>query len=273
MEKVTGPAGIECYRITDPSGAEATFALHGGHLISWKTADGIERLFLSDQATFGPGSAIRGGVPIIFPQFSDHGPFGRHGFARKSEWTIAEDGESLSLTASPETLEKWPHAFELCLSAELNESGIAISLSVKNPGDTPIEFHAALHTYLIADLESGTTVQGLSGRDFLNEVTGETETDVEPQIVFGKEVDRAYLGTGEESLIIEENENKIEISSSHFPDTVIWNPGPDHGISDLPTEGWKQFICVEGAFTRDYKQLPPHASWQGTQRIKILSGP
>lgn len=34
------------------------------------------------KALFAPPKAIRGGIPICFPQFSDFGPLGQHGFAR-----------------------------------------------------------------------------------------------------------------------------------------------------------------------------------------------
>lgn len=35
----------------------------------------------------------RGGVPICFPQFSDFGPLGQHGFARNSDFTVLESGK------------------------------------------------------------------------------------------------------------------------------------------------------------------------------------
>lgn len=270
MEKVTGPEGIECYRVNHPSGAEATFALHGGHLISWKTADGIERLFLSQKANYDSGNAIRGGVPIIFPQFSNHGPLGRHGFARKSEWALAEGRESLQLKTSPETLEKWPHPFELDISVELTESEITISLSVFNPADTPFEFHAALHTYLKANLARKASITGLCEEPFYNELTGETETDTQAGILFGSEIDRAYFGTTDKTIRLEQEETQVEINSQNFPDTVIWNPGPDNGIGDLTPEGWEDFICVEGAHISEYMKLEPNASWTAHQQISIL---
>ena len=270
MEKITGPEGIDCYRLSHPSGAEATFSLHGGHLISWKTADGIERLFLSKKTSFEAGDAIRGGVPVIFPQFSDHGPLGRHGFARKSEWSLAEEGKSLELRTSPTTLKEWPHLFDLSIAAELTETEIQIKFSVFNIGETSFEFHAALHTYLNASLGRDASISGLSGHPFLNEVTGKTETDTQAEIHFGGETDRTYPGTTGKTIILKHDERQVEIRTLNFPDTVIWNPGPDNGIGDLPPEGWREFICVEGAHLSDYMKLEPGNSWTAYQRIRIL---
>ena len=65
-----GPELGEVVSIIGPDGATATVARHGGHVVSWRTADGLERLFVSDRATIAAGAAIRGGIPVCFPQFA-----------------------------------------------------------------------------------------------------------------------------------------------------------------------------------------------------------
>ncbi|HJW45969.1 MAG TPA: hypothetical protein VJ484_05715, partial [Lysobacter sp.] len=65
----------------------AAIATHGAQVLSWQCC-GRERLYLSPRATFTPGQAIRGGVPVIFPQFSDRGSGLRHGFARLYDWEV-----------------------------------------------------------------------------------------------------------------------------------------------------------------------------------------
>lgn len=53
--------------------ASAELYLHGATLTSWKV--GGERLiFVSPKAVFAPPKAIRGGVPVCFPQFAMLGP-------------------------------------------------------------------------------------------------------------------------------------------------------------------------------------------------------
>ena len=78
--------------LTHPaSGASCEVVLAGAHVTSWKTADGIERLFVSSASGFGAGAAIRGGIPVCWPQFSGRGSLPKHGFVRtSSEWEIAE---------------------------------------------------------------------------------------------------------------------------------------------------------------------------------------
>lgn len=68
------------------------------------------------QAVFKPPKAIRGGIPVCFPQFSDFGPLNQHGFARNQQWAVDTLEESLDgatvtllLRSGQEELQKWPH--------------------------------------------------------------------------------------------------------------------------------------------------------------------
>ena len=102
--------------------ASALIAPHGANVLSWCTADGMERLFLSRTATIQSGNAIRGGVPIIFPQFGGTGPL-RHGFARTMDWTLLDASDEhacYQLSASEETLFRWPHLFQLQFEIRLS---------------------------------------------------------------------------------------------------------------------------------------------------------
>ncbi len=272
MEMIAGPGGSECFRMEHESGAALTVARHGGHLISWTTADGTEQLYLSPKADFSDDKAIRGGVPVIFPQFSDHGPFGRHGFARKSLWEVCEETGEFTLTSSDETLAEWPHTFSLALEFTLTGDSLTITLSVNNIGDAPFEFHAALHTYFGVTLEQA-EVTGLGGIGFLDEAKKVIMPGEETPISFGTEVDRAYFGGGDREVHLNSDSSEVTVISKGFPDVVVWNPGPDHGIGDLHDEGWKDFICLESARVEKLEILEPGQSWTGSQKITTSSAP
>jgi len=56
-----------------PDGAQFSATEFGGHVCSWIPAGGKEQLFLSKTSELGSGVAIRGGVPVVFPQFAGMG--------------------------------------------------------------------------------------------------------------------------------------------------------------------------------------------------------
>jgi glucose-6-phosphate 1-epimerase len=77
--------GLPAVRLTDKSGATCEVYCYGAHVASWKSADGVENLFVSSTAEIGNGKALRGGVPICWPQFAAKGKYGKHGFCRSSD--------------------------------------------------------------------------------------------------------------------------------------------------------------------------------------------
>ena len=77
--------GQPCIRLDTDHGDSALVALHGAQVLSWTVA-GRERLYLSPRALFDGRSAIRGGIPLCFPQFNQRGPLPKHGFARNLAW-------------------------------------------------------------------------------------------------------------------------------------------------------------------------------------------
>src|SRR3954462_5540325 len=83
---------MTAFDVRHPSGSVATVQLHGAHVTRWRTAAGDDSLFLSRAARFAPGEAIRGGIPVVFPQFAERGPLPKHGFARTALWRLTSDG-------------------------------------------------------------------------------------------------------------------------------------------------------------------------------------
>ena len=85
------------------------------------------------------------------------------------------------------------------------------------------------------------------------------------------EVDRIYL-SGEQSspLILESLGKRVEIESSGFNETVVWNPWIEGAvsISDMSNCDYLKMICVESVIAAGKIELEPKESWSGTQFLK-----
>ncbi len=213
--------------LTGAGRVSALITHHGANVLSWCTADGVERLFLSRAASIQSGHAIRGGVPIIFPQFGGTGPL-RHGFARTMDWTLLEASDvhaRYQLSSSDETLLRWPHPFQLHFEIRLLHERLSMSLEVANIGSEPFSFTGALHTYLrVANLETA-SVLGLQNRPFVDEVTEMPMIDSAPALKFDGLTDRVYPDAAALEVLVHTGLGGIHVVSEGFRDLVIWNPG------------------------------------------------
>lgn len=254
----------------------ATVYEHGAHVTSW-VCGGEERLFMSAKAVWKPPKALRGGVPVCWPQFGDLGPCkAQHGFARNTKWTYVADASSE--TAAVFTLahdpadplqQDWPHPFQLRLEVSLQARGeLRHRLTVDNTGPVAFEFTTALHTYFRTPDLPGTEVQGLRGLTYKDSLDGRAEkVDDEPAVTFGQEVDRIYLGVPPRVEMTGFTVHQEE----GFADAIVWNPWVDKAkrMSDYGDEEYKQHICVESARCQTPVQLEPNSTWVGQQLLSI----
>ncbi|MBS0569143.1 MAG: D-hexose-6-phosphate mutarotase [Proteobacteria bacterium] len=261
--------GISCIRIAD-AGTCALVALHGAHVLSWSPSDGRERLFLSERSRFGDGAAIRGGIPIVFPQFGTRGPLRRHGFARLRDWRfegVDADQAVFALTGDAGGSE-WPHAFGARVRVYLDAARLAVTLEIENRGDAPFSFTAALHTYLrVSDL-AATRLHGLQGGVFQDNLDNNEEfRDRKAAVAFDAEVDRVYQNAIAPVTLVD-GERRLRITQTGFADVVAWNPGPAARLDDLAPGDERRFVCVEAAQVMEPVQLVPAQSWQGVQLLE-----
>ena len=271
---IAGMGDLPKVVITADDGAQAEIYLHGGHVAAWKPA-GEERLFMSRTSEFRTGVAIRGGVPVCFPQFAGFGPLHKHGLVRTLPWTIgAVTANALTLhrTESAATLSAWPHAFAVALTVTLGGPTLSLEFEVTNTGAAPFEFAGALHTYfLVRDVRS-TVIEGLSGRRYADRAGGGFVEGVQSQdpIAFAGEVDRVYYAAPER-VIIRELDRSISVMSRGFPDVVVWNPGPVMGakMDDLEPDGYLRMVCVEAAAVGQPIVVEPQATWHGAQIVTV----
>lgn len=269
-----GEGNLPKVLLTASDHARAEIYLHGAHVTSWIPAGGEEQFFLSQKSEFRPGAAIRGGVPIIFPQFSNLGPFLRHGFARTSLWEFVgaekvagnDVAAKFQLRDSAATRKMWPFAFLAEFIVTITGKRLEMTLAVTNTDAQPFSFTAALHTYFRVSEVGPVRLENLNGIRYHDQVTRKDAIEVAPSVRFDGEVNRIYFNAPAH-LVLREANRAVDIQATGFPDAVVWNPGAQNGaaLSDLEAEGYRRFVCVEAAAIGTPVQLAPNASWRGTQ--------
>jgi len=258
----------------DSSGATALIHHHGAHVTSWKTAEGIERLFLSERTDFSANAAIRGGVPIIFPQFAALGPLPKHGFARTSEWQFdaSQSIDNLAvftLSQSTQTLAAWPFRFLASYRVLLQPNELRLQLMIRNDDVKDLSFTAALHTYLRVNDIDKVSVHGLQGLRCRDSANGNTEfVESNEAIHFAGEVDRIYMNSSS-LILMNDSLHSMRCSAQGFTDTVIWNPGAvlSKKLADMDDDGYRHMVCIEAAVIESPITLAPNDSWQGIQTL------
>ncbi|MCE1185382.1 MAG: D-hexose-6-phosphate mutarotase [Zoogloea sp.] len=271
--------GQPVLKLQTPDGAVALVSLFGGHVLSWTPAGGNERLYLSPKALFDGKTAIRGGVPVCFPQFADQGPLPKHGFARNRLWTLASQRAgkdyamvNLRLESDADTLALWPHPFALELSISIGADRLDMELEVENTGSAPLAFTAALHTYLAVREVETCQVEGLRGLQYQNTAQGGSlalETGTE--LTVEDEVDRIYY-QAPPTLLLREGHRALGVHAENFPDVVIWNPWEHKNatLADMPADGFRRMLCIEAAAIQNPVQVEAGKSWWGRQTLVAL---
>ncbi|BBB69962.1 D-hexose-6-phosphate mutarotase [Undibacterium sp. YM2] len=266
--------------LTSQDGATAKIASQGAHLCSWIPAGGVEQLFMSKTSAFLDGVAIRGGVPVVFPQFSNQGTLPKHGFARTCEWKLLQSGllESGAAQAVYELKENiarltiWPYVFRAELRVSILGNSLQIVLDIHNTGDTNFSFSTALHTYLAVQDIADVSLHGLQGLYYRDTVTGADHClEAEPSLHITGETDRIY-GQVPAQLELRQPQQSTLIRSSGFADAVVWNPGAGAAkINDLHAGGENNMLCVEAATILRPIMLAPGDSWSGSQTLEVKS--
>jgi glucose-6-phosphate 1-epimerase len=274
-----------CLRMTLPTQDTVLVALHGAQVLSWQTGEGRERIYMSPQALMDGQAAIRGGVPVCFPQFNTRGPLPKHGFARHLAWQPVPSAPSeacetsqtlqLRLCNTPKTQSftdtLWPHQFEALLSVRLAPQSLHMALQVRNTGLQAMPFTVALHTYLaVKDLQQ-VRLHGLSGLRYWDALT-DTHPSSDGDWRYPGPFD-AVFPTPPAPLVLHDQASALEISqSASMGQTVVWNPGPAlcAQLADMPDDGYQHMLCVEAAQIDTPVQLAAGAQWLGWQQLRAL---
>jgi glucose-6-phosphate 1-epimerase len=255
---VEGPSGMPLIEVATAQ-AQATVALYGGQLLSYKPARAEHDLFyLSDKAQYQQGKAIRGGVPLCWPWFGDDpGDLGRqaHGFARNLFWDVLDsqlhDDKveiTLGLESTATSKQWWPSEFRLRKKIHIGEQ-LNISLTTENKGDIPFSMSKALHSYFRVGDITQARVAGLDGVDYLDKTLDYAKHKQTGDVTAEGETDRVYLNAPSRVSIVDPAlKRRIDIEHQGADNFVVWNPWDKAAeLKDMPAEDYEQFICVETA--------------------------
>ena len=206
MTRLPEPLSLSC---ADGSGSVLSY---GAHVVSWAPEDHEPVLWVSSRSYNETGRAVRGGVPICFPWFGpgrtgDMDP--AHGFARITEWQLAEQGEDTEghayaeFTLTPADVaehlrETFPHEFEARFRVTVG-ARLRMALTVTNTGTGTFDFEEALHSYLHVGDSRRVSVTGLDGVSYYDKVAKEQRRQSGELAITG-ETDAVFAHRGEERL-------------------------------------------------------------------------
>jgi len=262
--------------------------LFGCTITSWING-GSEKLFLSPTTPFDGVKAIRGGIPIVFPQFGQ--PSGsimpQHGFARTSLWRLIVEktiiGDSfISATFELEPTESifavYPYKFSLRYEVTLNTESLTSRLMISNDDSVSFGMQALLHSYIAVPAVDQISLDGYCGCQYLDKLLPSSEGTQKEEsalVTIDREVDRIYLHSDSSSTIkVNQSEDLLHIlqvshaahsSKQHHPnnkiqnDCVLWNPWVDkcRSIADLEDEAYLQYVCVEPGIVSSVYNIEP----------------
>lgn len=285
VEQITDDGKVKILRLNHKSGAVCEIYTYGATVTKFKNAAGKDLIWLSTTAKLDGTKAIRGGIPLVFPQFGQPiKEMAQHGFARNNTWgydkesDITSDDEvgvTLFLDQTMATHEAWPFPYRLEFQVFITSNGsLRTSLFVKNTGAEAFKFQCLQHTYLNVGDISKTSVNGLQYQRYLDKTSADTSvlnTEDRAAVDFKLFTDRVYLNVSSPSegkgIQVSTGDGTIQVEGralwkdgNQIPsDTVVWNPWEEKakGMGDFDDDGYLKMLCIEPGLVADFHLLPP----------------
>lgn len=239
--------------------ASALISIYAGQVLSFKPVDEPEDfMFISENAYFQKGKAIKGGIPICWPWFGvapEDPEHPDHGFVRNSFWSVTsvemlKNGDTrvkLDYVDTEETRTIWPHSFYLSVEIIVGDT-LTLGLLTRNTGNQPFSITEALHTYFNVGDSTQVQLLGLEHAEYLDKAEDFVKVCQVGAISLYEETDHIYTDVQHDLTIVDPvYDRKIKISSSGNKNVVVWNPWVKGSaeIFDLDKDDYKHFVCVE----------------------------
>ncbi|KAK1747626.1 glucose-6-phosphate 1-epimerase [Skeletonema marinoi] len=274
------------------SGANCVLKKFGAHVLSYQTAAGKPLIMISKDAIMDGSAAIRGGIPLCFPQFGQPDKsYLQHGFLRRNKWTVVEGSEfdtddaagiKLELELKDVTVARgdgtWGNDTKLnckcILTVSIDDKSMTNTLEMQNLGTDAFDFQVLLHTYYLVAMGKALdhelcNVKGFEGYMVDDKVSGETYTlGSDPVTIPDVIIDRVYTppdGTIDLNLTIAAGvDNLVELTANGDVDGtkvpvsgVVWNPHKikAEAMGDFGSDQYNDMICVEPGLLSNVPQL------------------
>lgn len=246
----------------------------GGELVSFKDGRGVEYIWGGDPKSW-PGQD-----PNLFPIVGnlkdgrvafDGKPYemARHGFARRSEFTVAEQGEDyvvMELRDSPKTLACYPYRFVFRVRHQLIDDGFSTQFEVSNPGEEDLVFCVGAHTGINCPLEEGKrfedyrlvfdeeedirsmvpTAQGLRPAERNGPALEGTDTIALDHAVFDRVDTLIFEGLRSKGVTLQHKDGgrKVHMEFGQFPMIAFWTM-PNANAPYICLEPWHGCAACE----------------------------
>lgn len=281
------------------SGASATIFPFGATIKSFINSQGHETLFVSTLAKTDGSKALRGGIPLVFPQFGQpNKDMPQHGFLRNNYWKCGEvydndDEAGCDFTLSLEDVVNargdgiWKDESQVdctvILSVKVSAVSLTTVLTIENAGGNAFDYQTLFHTYYkiygSKALDGALcNVTGLAGYQVCDKITNEEKVQGDEPIIIDCEVDRIYTPPQDKpaidvEILTGEDGSKVAVHAAAEVDgdsvpvsAVVWNPfiEKSKGMSDFGDEDYHDMICVEPGV------LNPEDSLKAGKKISFL---
>ena len=234
----------------DSAACTATLSLLGGQLLSFQPRGQQPWLYISPQALFQPGRAIRGGVPVCWPWFGPHpadSTAPAHGIARQQAWQLLDvqrDGDAFHVKLQGPGWEGLSVVMDYTLSTD-----VSMCLHTRNDGPAAQTFSAALHSYIAVSDSRTIRLHGVEGQVCEDKVNNRYSRLPAEALSLSGEFDAIVYSTADVVVADPGWRRRLRVSRSGSASVVLWNPWQDKAarLTDLPDDGWRDFVCVEAA--------------------------
>lgn len=255
-------------------GLSAAAETMGAELVSFRDGQGTQYIWGGDPKFWA------GQNPNLFPvvgnltdgRVSVDGKgyeMARHGFARRSEFAVAERGEDyvvLELRDSPETMAQYPFPFVLRVRHHLLDNGFYTQYEVKNPGQGELLFCVGGHTGINCPLWPGERFEDYrlvfgqeedawsilpSAQGYLSprreHVLDHTDTIALDHKTFDRVDTLIFEGLRSKSVTLRHKDGGqgVRMDFGQFPMVAFWTM-PNAGAPYVCLEPWHGCAAVEG---------------------------